>query len=110
MARPDEHDTSRRDFFRTFGRETVRQAGAVAGVAAELRRSSMAAAQVLFDPAAVTDLPEPQVDESQPDATFRSAYRFTAELKLPNGQVIASTVIDTAIGGPAVAERLPRKK
>jgi methylthioribose-1-phosphate isomerase len=85
MARPDEQDTSRRDFFRTFGRETVRQAGAVAGAAAELRRSSLAAARVLFDPEAPTDAPvletadlsEPVVDKSQPDATFRSAYRFT---------------------------------
>lgn len=86
MARSDPpdaaHDPSRREFFRTFGRETVRQAGAVAGAAAELRRTSLEAARVLFDPeAAATDSPAttqvaPVVDQSQPDATFRSAYRF----------------------------------
>jgi methylthioribose-1-phosphate isomerase len=84
--RADDHDPSRREFFRTFSRDAVRQAGAVAGAAAELRRATMAAAGSLFDPeapttdsnaVAVADLPESQVDESQPDATFRSAYRFT---------------------------------
>ena len=78
MARDEEHDTSRRDFFRTFGRETVRQAGAVAGAAAELRRSSMAAARVLFDPETeVTDEPADPIDPSQPDATFRSEFYHT---------------------------------
>jgi methylthioribose-1-phosphate isomerase len=88
MARSDPADgapdPSRRQFFRTFGRETVRQAGAVAGVAAELRRSSLAAARVLFDPdAPATDHPEAadsglptQVDPGAADATFRSPYRF----------------------------------
>jgi len=129
MARPDEQDTSRRDFFRTFGRETVRQAGAVAGVAAELRRSSMAAARVLFDPAAATDAPgldpiDPSVvlvDPSQPDATFRSAYRFTGTalvaldarqlpgrvttISLLQPSEVASAIRTGAInGGPVLAE------
>lgn len=89
MARSDPpdaaRDPSRRAFFRTFGRETVRQAGAVAGAAAELRRSSLAAARVLFDPdAPATDSPDAadsqpaaQAGRTAPDATFRSPYRFT---------------------------------
>jgi methylthioribose-1-phosphate isomerase len=76
MARPDEQDTSRRDFFRTFGREAVRQAGAVAGAAAELRRSSMAAARGLLDEEPA-ESPTETIDEAQPEAAFRSAYRFT---------------------------------
>ena len=129
MARPDEQDTTRRDFFRTFGRETVRQAGAVAGVAAELRRSSLAAARVLFDPEAAIDSPaldpiDPPVvavDPTQPDATFRSAYRFTGTeitaldarqlpgrvqtLVLVQPSEIASAIRAGAInGGPVLAE------
>ncbi len=129
MARPDEQDTTRRDFFRTFGRETVRQAGAVAGMAAELRRSSMAAARVIFDPDAATDAPaldpiDPpivQVYPAQPDATFRSAYRFTGTalvaldarqlpgrvttISLLQPSEIASAIRAGAInGGPVLAE------
>jgi methylthioribose-1-phosphate isomerase len=129
MARPDERDTSRRDFFRTFGRETVRQAGAVAGAAAELRRSSMAAARVLFDPEAAIDSPaldpiDPPVvavDPTQPDATFRSAYRFTGTqitaldarqlpgrvrtVALVEPSEVASAVRAGALnGGPVLAE------
>ena len=129
MARPDERDTSRRDFFRTFGRETVRQAGAVAGAAAELRRSSLAAARVLFDPEAAIDSPaldsiDPPVvavDPTQPDATFRSAYRFTGTeitaldarqlpgrvqtIALLEPSEVASAIRAGAInGGPVLAE------
>jgi len=80
--RPDSpqgaNDPTRREFFRTFGRETVRQAGAVAGAAAELRRSSVAAARVLFDPeTAVSEVPP--ATKATVDATFRSAYRFTGD-------------------------------
>lgn len=120
MSGPDEQDTSRRDFFRTFGRETVRQAGAVAGAAAELRRSSMAAARVLFDDEPA-DAVGPPVDETKPDANFRSAYRFTgAEIvaldarQLPDrvGTIslvepseVASAIRTGAInGGPVLAE------
>lgn len=131
MARSDPpdaaHDPSRREFFRTFGRETVRQAGAVAGAAAELRRTSLEAARVLFDPEApATDSPlvdqvAPLVDQSQPDATFRSAYRFNGTdivaldaRQLP-GRVqtlvlcapseVASAIRAGAInGGPVLAE------
>jgi methylthioribose-1-phosphate isomerase len=122
MARPDDQDTTRRDFFRTFGRETVRQAGAVAGAAAELRRSSLSAARVLFDPeAGTTDQPAVPIDESVPDATFRSAYRFTgtaivaldtrqlpdrvATVSLSQPSEVASAIRTGAInGGPVLAE------
>lgn len=129
MAPSDEQDTSRRDFFRTFGRETVRQAGAVAGAAAELRRSSLEAARVLFDPDAGADTPvlgaassaDAQIDHTQPDATFRSAYRFTGTqivaldarqlpgrvevLALVHPSEVASAVRAGAIsGGPVLGE------
>ena len=128
MAGPDDQDTTRRDFFRTFGRETVRQAGAVAGAAAELRRSSLAAARVLFDPEAEkTDQPaEPidaidAIDPTGPDATFRSAYRFTgseivaldarqlpdrvATVALTQPSEVASAIRTGVInGGPVLAE------
>ncbi len=133
MARSDPpdaaRDPSRRAFFRTFGRETVRQAGAVAGVAAELRRSSMAAARVLFDPdAPATDSPDAadsapaaRVDQSAPDATFRSPYRFTGTeivaldarqlpgrvqtIVLVDPSEVASAIRAGAInGGPVLAE------
>lgn len=123
MSGPHEQDTSRRDFFRTFGRETVRQAGAVAGAAAELRRSSLAAARVLFDPEAqaATDLDTDPIDASQPDATFRSAYRFTGTamvaldarqlpgrvqtVTLAHPSEVAAAIRAGAInGGPVLAE------
>src|SRR5438132_11014048 len=130
MARTDQHDPTRREFFRTFGRETVRQAGAVAGAAAELRRTSLDAARTLFDPeTAAADSPAaaistdltPAVDESRPDATFRSAYRFTGSeivaldaRQLPNRVAtvvlsepseIAAAIRSGAInGGPVLAE------
>ncbi len=131
MARTDEHDPTRREFFRTFGRETVRQAGAVAGAAAELRRTGLDAARTLFDPdATATDsasvavaAPPRQsvVDESRPDATFRSAYRFTgaeivaldarqlpdrvATLVLSDPSEVASAIRSGVInGGPVLAE------
>lgn len=121
MPRTDQHDPTRREFFRTFGRETVRQAGAVAGAAAELRRSSLEAARVLFDPDG-TDTPAPSaIEESKPDATFRSAYRFTgseiialdtrelphrvATIALTDASEVASAIRAGAInGGPVLAE------
>jgi len=130
MARTDEHDPTRREFFRTFGRETVRQAGAVAGAAAELRRSSLEAARTLFDPeapttdspvGAISTHPASAVDESSPDATFRSAYRFTgseivaldtrqlpgrvATVSFMDASEVASAIRSGAInGGPVLAE------
>lgn len=78
---PPGHDPSRREFFRTFSRQTVQGAGAVAGAAAELRRTSLAAARELFD----TQPLEAATDERRTivgaadgggHASFRSAYRF----------------------------------
>jgi len=93
MPRRDEaegvHDPTRRQFFRTFGQQTVRNAGAVMGAAAELRRAGGAAARELFDtggPAQVVlsadgrgrvpvDAVGP-ITAAQPEMPFRSAYRL----------------------------------
>jgi methylthioribose-1-phosphate isomerase len=121
MSGPDERDTTRRDFFRAFGRETVRQAGAVAGAAAELRRSSAAAARALLDQEPEATDPAVPIDESKPDATFRSAYRFTgtqiialdtlglservATVALTQPSEVASAIRTGVInGGPVLAE------
>lgn len=81
---PEEHDASRREFFRTFSRQTVQNAGALAGAAAELRRTSLAAAREIFDPSMTVVVDEPATAEVTPDAgdagwTFRSPYRFTGD-------------------------------
>jgi methylthioribose-1-phosphate isomerase len=79
-------DQTRREFFRTFTREAVQNAGAVAGAAAELRRTSLVAARGLLDiesaPAAPDEparAPIATPIDTPVDATFRSAYRFTDE-------------------------------
>jgi len=98
MARSDETDRAadptRREFFRTFGRETVRSAGSLIGTAAEIRRAGSAAARELFDPAAaaVDEVSSPRGGQSRPDefsppaeepaATFRSAYRLSGDALL----------------------------
>ena len=74
------NDPTRREFFRTFGRETVRNAGAVAGAAAELRRRSGEAARELLDMGrpgvdGVTTAPEKAIQGSV--AAFHSAYRLS---------------------------------
>jgi methylthioribose-1-phosphate isomerase len=73
-------DASRREFFRTFGRETVRNAGAVMGAAAELRRASGAAARDLLDGGApareVGGLVPLAPPESEASANFNSAFRL----------------------------------
>lgn len=89
MARRDEGrtaaDPTRREFFRTLGRQTVRNAGAVAGAAAELRRAGGIAARELLDigadnhPAGV-DRMRPAGAELAP--SFRSAYRLADEALL----------------------------
>src|SRR5215212_9872730 len=75
MARHEEGDVAsdptRREFFRMFGREAVRNAGAVMGAAAEFRRASGVAANDLLD------VRHTAVSErSTPDALFSSAYRL----------------------------------
>ncbi|HEY7025267.1 MAG TPA: hypothetical protein VH371_09935 [Candidatus Limnocylindrales bacterium] len=80
-----DHDPSRREFFKTFSREAIQNAGAVAGAAAELRRTSMAAAREILDmsevpaSASATIRPVPIATEeaSAPKETFRSPFRFT---------------------------------
>ena len=79
-------DQTRREFFRTFTREAVQNAGAVAGAAAELRRTSLVAARGLLDiesapgaPAEPARAPIATPIDMPVDSTFRSAYRFTDE-------------------------------
>jgi len=87
MARrrsPDEFDASRREFFRAFGKQTVQNAGALAGAAAELRRTSLAAAHELFDvnqstPGAVATPAAVERESTGVDESFRSAYRYTGD-------------------------------
>jgi len=81
-----DHDPSRREFFKTFSRQTIQNAGAVAGAASGIRRSSLAAARELLDMDAVaTAVPTtrtvvtPPPTNSAPHETFRSAYRFTGD-------------------------------
>jgi methylthioribose-1-phosphate isomerase len=88
MARKDadrEHDPSRREFFKTFSREALQNAGAVAGAASEIRRTSMAAARELLDMNPETPTGAPTIrpvpietaEASAPQEKFRSPYRFT---------------------------------
>jgi len=88
MARKDadrDHDPSRREFFKTFSREAVQNVGAVAGAAAEIRRTSVAAARELLDMNPETASASPIVrpmpiatgEPGAPQETFRSPYRFT---------------------------------
>lgn len=123
------HDPTRRDFFRTFGQETVRQAGAVMGAAAELRRASGAAARTLLDLGAIpepVEVRDPVRDDAyltQPaiQPTFGSAYRLHDDAMLILDQrdlpgrmsiltcheptEIASAIRGGAVtGGPVLAE------
>lgn len=91
MAQRDEtegaHDPTRRQFFRTIGQQSVRNAGAVMGAAAELRRAGGVAARELLDigePAATVPSaggPVPvegmgPIVAGDPETPFRSAYRL----------------------------------
>ncbi|MEX2548055.1 MAG: hypothetical protein WD830_09745 [Chloroflexota bacterium] len=86
MARREEdteigHDPTRREFFRTFGQQTVRKAGAVMGAAAELRRASGAAARELLDMGTGSSRDPRAAPAFAEDrgATFRSAYRLAGD-------------------------------
>jgi methylthioribose-1-phosphate isomerase len=81
-----DYDPTRREFFKTFGRQAVQNAGAVVGAAAQLRRSSIEAARELLDvtdeaagrtPISTMEVAS-QSDATAPPQTFRSAYRFTS--------------------------------
>jgi methylthioribose-1-phosphate isomerase/methylthioribulose-1-phosphate dehydratase len=83
MAPDDDagYDTRRREFFRVFGRQTVRNAGAVLGAASELRRVGGEAARELLDLGVPMDSPRSgAVVATEPlaptTASFRSAYRI----------------------------------
>jgi methylthioribose-1-phosphate isomerase len=123
------HDPSRREFFRTFSRQTIQNAGAVAGAAAELRRTSLDAARDLLDAGAAAARPlsgpstiaTPGGADALPEPNFRSAYRYTGDSivvldqrELPSRVItfecrapsdIASAVRSRAItSGPVVAQ------
>jgi methylthioribose-1-phosphate isomerase len=70
-------DPTRREFFRTFSRETVRNAGAVASAAAEIRRASGAAARELLEIGGpgVEVRQAVTASSNEPVAAFNSAYR-----------------------------------
>ncbi len=107
-------DPSRREFFRTFSRDAVRNVGAAVGAAAELRRSSAEAARELLDLGAVAVRPEagaarlagaPSTEERQPGpdaATFRSPYRYTGEeLLILDQRLLPGEVISVACRAPS---------
>jgi methylthioribose-1-phosphate isomerase len=89
MARRDEDDSApdptRREFFRTFSRQTLTNAGAVMGAAAEIRRAGGAAARELLDPsgsmATGTGVERRDVPP-ETASTFRSAYRLVDDALL----------------------------
>ncbi len=84
-------DPSRREFFRTFSRDAVRNVGAAVGAAAELRRSSAAAARELLELGTIAIEPQAgaerlaaraPIEEREPgpdEWTFRSPYRFAGD-------------------------------
>jgi methylthioribose-1-phosphate isomerase len=89
MARRDENDSAqdptRREFFRTFSRQTLTNAGAVMGAAAEIRRAGGAAARELLDPGASMGDPvraERRDPPAESASTFRSAYRVVDDALL----------------------------
>ena len=71
----DQHDASRREFFRTFSRQTVRNAGVVVGAATELRRSSLDAARQMLG----TEYSPTEATPATPEWSYRSAYRFLGD-------------------------------
>ncbi len=76
----DAQDASRREFFRAFSRQTVQSAGSLMGAAAELRRTSLAAARDIFDVGGESLAAVEAEVVGQPTTAewgFRSAYRFT---------------------------------
>jgi methylthioribose-1-phosphate isomerase len=84
MAPDDQgYDARRREFFRIFGRQTVRNVGAVVGAASELRRAGGDAARELLDLGSpVVDAPV-VVEAAVPQAAgFRSAYRVVDDALL----------------------------
>src|SRR4051812_13596258 len=77
-------DATRREFFTTFGREAVRNAGAVVGAAAELRRASGAAARELLDVGA----PAEQLADVGPSPEPTSGAAFNSAYRLGSGELL----------------------
>jgi methylthioribose-1-phosphate isomerase len=75
----DAADPTRREFFRTFGRQTVRNAGAVMGAAAELREAGGRAAREILElgNAGAHTATTPPLADASPTASFNSAYRLS---------------------------------
>ena len=117
----DGADPTRREFFRTFGRESIRNVGSVVGAASEIRRATSVAAQDIF---AVPGAGRPAEHEESPetvDASFNSAYRLgdgailaldqrelpgrMSILSLREPTEVSSAIRSTAInGGPILGE------
>src|SRR5262245_3881481 len=99
------HDPGRREFFRTFTRQTVQSAGAVVGAANELQRTSLAAARELLEEPTPTSrpiAPDARPTAPTPNPTFRSAYRFTGDaIVLLDQRELPSRVVTLEIGGPS---------
>jgi methylthioribose-1-phosphate isomerase len=77
-------DPSRREFFRTFSRQTVQNAGAVMGAAAEIRRAGGAAARELLGSSGsmVDSIETQRIPRLEAASTFRSAYRVVDDALL----------------------------
>src|SRR6186997_623803 len=75
-------DPTRREFFRQFGRESIRNVGSVVGAAAEVRRATSVAAQDLFALPGTTQPVERDDTPADVDASFTSAYRLGDEVLL----------------------------
>ncbi len=121
----DAQDASRREFFRTFSRQTVQSAGSLMGAAAELRRTSLAAAREILDVGAGDPRAALETDVADQAATaewsFRSPYRFTGQeivildqRELPGwvttisvrepSEVASAIRLGAVNGGPVLAE------
>ncbi len=69
-------DPTRRQFFRQLGRESIRNAGAVAGAAAEIRRAGNVAARDLLDLAEPAGHATGSAETPPIESGFNSAYRL----------------------------------
>src|SRR6187402_1109217 len=77
-AEDDGADPTRREFFRQFGRESIRNVGSVVGAASEIRRATSVAAQDLFEISqpGTTRTSEREETPETIEASFSSAYRL----------------------------------
>ncbi len=108
MARSEsvegDHDPSRREFFRTFSRETVRQAGAVAGAAAELRRAdSELLSRVVSLIERPTSAPNLPLD---PQGSGFEQRVWRALQEIPAGSTVGYGELAARIGAPGAAKEV----